>query len=104
MCIFIGGVQPKTVTLSEKPEICPVCGLAQARYQRIDHYLSLFFIPLVRIRKGEPFLMCQRCERAVHEMGPDYEPYIRKADATCPGCGRNLHPEFRYCPHCGQKV
>lgn len=102
--IFIGGVSPKMKVLSEKPELCPVCGLAQARYKRIDHYLSLFFIPVFRVKKGEPFLMCDRCERAVQEMGPEYDQYIEQQEAQCTGCGRSLHPEFSYCPHCGRKV
>ncbi|MFW6374281.1 MAG: zinc ribbon domain-containing protein [Thermodesulfobacteriota bacterium] len=102
--IFIGGITPKIKILDDEPVLCPVCGLAQARYKRVDHYLNLFFIPLFRVKKGEPFLMCDRCERAVQEMGPEYEQYIEKAEAACPECGRSLHPEFRYCPHCGKKV
>ncbi|MEZ4528970.1 MAG: zinc ribbon domain-containing protein [Desulfobacterales bacterium] len=66
--IFIGGVSPKIKIIDEKPVICPVCGLARAYYKRVDHYLNLFFIPLFRVKKGEPFLMCERCERNVHEM------------------------------------
>ncbi len=102
--IFIGGISPKTKVLSERPEICPVCGLAQAYYKRVDHYLSLFFIPLVRFKKGEPFLMCERCERSVHEMGDEYSGFLEKQDARCRHCGRAIHPEFKYCPHCGKPV
>ena len=58
---FIGGIQPKTVTLDRQARTCPACGLAGAYTRRTDHYLSLFFIPLVRVKKGEPYLYCQRC-------------------------------------------
>ena len=61
MFFLIGGVQPKTVTLDETPGICSACGLAQARLKRVDHYLSLFFIPLFRVKKGDPVLICDRC-------------------------------------------
>ncbi|GBC62789.1 zinc ribbon domain-containing protein [Desulfonema ishimotonii] len=104
MFFFIGGITPKVKILSKKPEICPVCGLAQAWYKRTDHYLNLFFIPVFRVRTGEPFLMCERCERSVHEMGAEYEEFLEKQDARCPHCNRSLHPEFKYCPHCGKKV
>ena len=102
--IFIGGISPKIKIIDEKPVICPVCGLAQAYYKRVDSYLNLFFIPLFRVKKGEPFLMCERCERNVHEMGAEYEDFLNKQDAVCPHCGRALHPEFQYCPFCGKKV
>lgn len=102
--IFIGGITPKIKILDEQPVLCPVCGLAQARYKRVDHYINIFFIPVLRVKKGEPFLMCERCERAVQEMGPEYEQYLEQGNAACPECGRSLHPEFTYCPHCGKKI
>ncbi len=61
MFFFIGGVQPKTMTLDDTPRLCPACGLAQARLKRIDHYLSLFFIPLFPVKRGEPAVICDRC-------------------------------------------
>ncbi len=62
MFFLIGGVQPKTVTLDEAAGICSACGLAQARLKRVDHYVSLFFIPLFRVKKGDPVLICDRCK------------------------------------------
>ena len=44
MCIFIAGIQPKTVTLEDHARMCQACGLYQARLKRIDHYFSLFFL------------------------------------------------------------
>jgi len=104
MFFFIGGVQPRTVTLDETPRLCPACGLAQARLKRIDHYLSLFFIPLIPVKRGTPVLACDRCGTMFSSealLGADR----RKADAgKCLRCGYALEPGFRYCPHCGSRA
>ena len=81
--IFIAGVSPRITTLDEKPRMCPVCGLAQAYYKRVDQWLSLFFIPVIRVKKGEPFIMCEKCERNMHEMGEDYAGWINGQDKRC---------------------
>lgn len=47
---IIAGMQPKTTTLSDIPWRCARCGLQQAYAQRVDHYLSLFFIPKTNAR------------------------------------------------------
>lgn len=109
MFFFVGGIQPKTKTLDENPRLCPACGLAQARLKRIDHYLSLFFIPLFPVKKGEPLLMCDRCgyaappEETFHGRPTDMAPPPMVA-VRCPSCGKTLEPSFAYCPYCGKKV
>jgi len=105
MCFVIAGVQPKTRTLDETPRRCPRCGLHQARTQQVDHYLSLFFIPLIRIKQGEPFLYCQRCHQPVNssDMGTGPPPSDGPQKPMCRQCGRTLASDFRYCPHCGQR-
>jgi hypothetical protein len=60
---LIAGVQPKTRRVDENPQRCPSCGRSQAYTTRVDHYLSLFFIPLIRVKQGEPFLLCEGCQR-----------------------------------------
>ncbi|MGC8720501.1 MAG: zinc ribbon domain-containing protein [Thermodesulforhabdaceae bacterium] len=103
---FIGGVQPKTVTLDETPRLCPYCGLAQAKLKRIDHYISLFFIPILRIKKGEPLLICDRCGFTARE-DEAYKvqrPQPVEKPLRCPSCNMILDPSFRYCPHCGTKI
>ena len=42
---LIAGIQPKTRRVNDTPQRCPACGLVQAYATRVDHYLSLFFIP-----------------------------------------------------------
>ena len=36
--VFIGGIQPRRVTLDPAPRRCPRCGHLTATLQRIDHY------------------------------------------------------------------
>ena len=105
MCFFIAGVQPKTRTLDSKPRRCPLCGLYQAYTQQVDHYLSLFFIPLLRVKQGTPFLYCRRCGQPV-EPGSQQEPAagsFGRPSPVCRQCGRSLEGHFKYCPYCGQR-
>ena len=100
--IFIAGVSPKTTVIDQTARLCPVCGLARARRQRIDHWLSLFFIPVFRVKKGAEFLFCDRCEQTVGEMpsGSGYEQDV--SPNTCSTCGKALEKDHRFCPYCGQ--
>ena len=105
MCFVIAGLQPKTRTLSDVPQRCPRCGLHQAYIRQVDHYLSLFFIPLLPIKKGEPFLYCQRCEQPVAhgEQQPAAPASPGHPPSLCRQCGRSLERSFKYCPYCGQR-
>jgi RNA polymerase subunit RPABC4/transcription elongation factor Spt4 len=101
MFFLIGGVQPKTVTLDETPRICPACGLSQARLKRIDHYISLFFIPLFPIKRGVPVLICNSCG-AVSSPEQSFRASAGGAVSTaCSQCGHPISADFRYCPGCG---
>ncbi|MBW1731199.1 MAG: zinc ribbon domain-containing protein [Deltaproteobacteria bacterium] len=104
MFFFIGGVQPKTVILDNTPRMCPSCGLYQARLKRTDHYLSLFFIPLFPIKRGQPFLECQSCGAISDESGQTWYGGEKTSGRTCPNCGKSLEPSYRYCPFCGRPV
>lgn len=104
MFFFIGGVQPKTVTLDDTPRLCPACGLAQGRLKRIDHYLSLFFVPLIPVKRGEPMVICDRCGAiSTPAENKGKSPTILKG-AACRQCGYPVEPSFRYCPQCGSQV
>jgi hypothetical protein len=98
---FIGGVQPKVTRLDERPRRCPRCGLHQAYMSRVDQYLSLFFIPVLRVKTGEPQLVCDRCGAAGPESGPADAP----ADAkSCRFCHRTFPADYTFCPACGRRL
>jgi len=99
---FIGGIQPKTIRLDDTPRVCPICGTTNAYLKRTDHYLSLFFIPILRVKKGEPFLYCEYCkmpveqEHRIDEFLPSYK--------LCSRCGKRFDPSFNFCPFCGKRI
>lgn len=103
--ILIAGIQPKTTVVDPAARRCPTCGLHQAHLKRVDHYLSLFFLPVLRVRKGEEILVCDRCAGPVEPGSPRSGglPSESKAPAVCRQCGGPLEKEFSYCPHCGQR-
>jgi zinc-ribbon family len=104
--LLIGGVQPKVKVLDETPRRCPRCGLNQAHLKRVDHYLSVFFIPIIRVKTGEPMLICNHCERPVSESGPDpsgTQPSQPKAK-LCRFCGRDFPGDYLFCPLCGRRL
>jgi predicted amidophosphoribosyltransferase len=102
--IFIGGVQPKTRKLEANPRTCSACGQPRAYLKQTDHYISLFFIPLIPIRRGEPFLACEGCGRVFDERGARLATLREGMRPLCPGCGSRLDPSFSYCPHCGRRI
>jgi uncharacterized paraquat-inducible protein A len=88
-------------------------------------YLTLFFIPVFPISKGESLLVCSRCEATFYPQAEDYlavtgdfpEPNNRRRESTedkaviiCDFCGGRLRVPFRLdrklvvtCPHCKEK-
>lgn len=104
MFFFIGGLQPRTVKLDDQPRMCPSCGLYQARLKRVDHYLSLFFIPIVRVKKGPPFLQCHSCGGISREPGEVWAGGAERGPDICPDCGTPLEQTFRFCPYCGRPL
>jgi ribosomal protein S14 len=101
---IIAGVSPKTTILDKNPRRCPVCGLHQAYFTRVDHYFSLFFIPLIRVKKGEPFIMCDRCKGQISEFGEEQNARSGKQQNKCRNCGRGIDKDFDFCPYCGKHV
>ena len=94
MFFFIGGVQPRTVRLDKQARLCPICQHTAVYPKRVDHYLSLFFIPLFPVKRGTPFLSCDSC-RAAFDMegavvGKGHKGILR----TCPYCGRTIEDDF----------
>jgi predicted RNA-binding Zn-ribbon protein involved in translation (DUF1610 family) len=104
MFFFIAGIQPKTVELAASSRMCPNCGLYQAQLKRVDHYLSIFFIPLFPVKKGSPFLECRNCAGVFTETGQPCSEMSNNAPRICSSCGRAMDASFRYCPSCGRPV
>jgi RNA polymerase subunit RPABC4/transcription elongation factor Spt4 len=101
---FIGGIQPKTVTIEKQARSCPACGHVGVSLKRVDHYVSLFFIPLFPVKRGVPFVMCDNCNTVLDEGGyttASEEPVKGK---RCPSCGREVEPDFAFCPYCGKSL
>jgi predicted RNA-binding Zn-ribbon protein involved in translation (DUF1610 family) len=102
---LIAGVQPKTRRVEENPTRCPSCGQMSVYRTRVDHYLSLFFIPLIRVKRGEPFLLCEGCRRPVDGLeAPTPQAPPSGAASVCVACGKTVDGSFKYCPHCGQRA
>jgi len=102
--IFIAGVSPKIKVLDQNPRRCPVCGLNQAYSRRTDNYLSLFFIPVFRVKKGEPFIICERCEQTIQGPGPDFNQQQSEDASRCRYCGQDVFGDFKFCPYCGKRL
>ena len=101
---LIAGVSPKTKILDKNPRLCSVCGLARAYFKRVDYYLSIFFIPILRVKKGQPFIMCDNCEKNIYDFGMGDNLWRSKKDLRCTNCGRALRNEFKFCPFCGKQI
>ena len=104
MFFFIGGLQPKTVLIEKQRRACPSCGHFEVSKKRVDHYLSLFFIPLIPVKKGIPFLLCENCKTVFDETG--YTVGYKKAggERQCRYCGKQVDPHYSYCPYCGKRL
>lgn len=103
MFFFIGGLQPRVVILDKQPRTCPICGYFSLHLKRIDHYLSLFFIPLFPIKRGQPFLECRRCHAVLNQDNTSYGHGMSGLQVKCRHCGRPLEPDFSFCPGCGKR-
>ena len=103
--LLIGGVQPKVKVLEENPRRCPRCGLHQAYLKRVDHYLSVFFIPVLKIKTGQPVLICNRCEQPAHDSGSDLpRPQPSPATRSCRFCDKAFPRDYNFCPICGRRL
>ncbi|MFP4563660.1 MAG: zinc ribbon domain-containing protein [Spirochaetia bacterium] len=112
MFFLIAGVQPRTRTIDDTSHRCPTCGRNTAKLKRVDHYFSLFFIPLFPVKKGEEVLLCENCGYSSSPEGDNYfaaperfgERAAREERGICPECGRAVEPGFSYCPYCGARL
>jgi uncharacterized C2H2 Zn-finger protein len=102
MFLFIGGIQPRTVDIGEEGLSCPRCSRRGVALRRTDHYFSLFFIPLFRVRKGAEFYQCGDCGCIFTETGEGSE--VPSGQRLCRGCGRESPSGFSFCPYCGRPL
>jgi hypothetical protein len=102
MFFFIAGLQPKITFVDKQPVLCPSCGLLRARYKRVDQYISLFFIPLFPVKRGDPFLFCDRC--GLQSQGVVTGTLYGYNSPLCKNCNRKLEKNFIYCPFCGKSL
>jgi len=103
---LIGGVQPRVKVLDETPRRCARCGLHQAYLKRVDLYLSLFFIPVIKVKTGNPVLVCNRCERPADAAASD-PPRSQPpppAARPCRFCDRAFPTDYVFCPICGRRL
>lgn len=104
MFFFIAGIQPRTVEIENQSRMCPACGLYQARLKRLDHYFSLFFVPVFRVKKGNPLIQCGSCGSLFSESGQPWFGSPESKIGACPSCGKLLDAGFLYCPSCGKPI
>lgn len=104
MFFFIGGIQPKTVRVSQPQRSCSECGHFGLTVKRTDQYVSVFFIPLFPVKRGIPFAVCENCSALFDEQGRRIDRGEAGAMKRCPSCGRPVAPDFSYCPYCGKPV
>lgn len=95
--------------VDDKPRLCPSCGLPSGRLKRRDNYLSLFFIPLFPVKRGEPFVECNRCQGVFPVQDSGYEMPAAskpgpKSNPVCQGCRQLVDERFVYCPWCGRRL
>jgi RNA polymerase subunit RPABC4/transcription elongation factor Spt4 len=102
MFFFIGGIQPKTVILTKQARVCPHCGHPEICRKRVDNYLSLFFIPLFRVKKGIPFWICDNCKTYFDDWASPLTPVKRTDTKTCSFCDRAVGADYIYCPYCSK--
>lgn len=100
MFFFIGGIQPKTIRADKQAKLCSVCGHPGVYLKRVDHYLSVFFIPLFPVKKGTPFLICENCCTKFDDRGEREELWRR----GCPNCGNSVDQYSSFCPNCGKAL
>jgi DNA-directed RNA polymerase subunit RPC12/RpoP len=104
MFFFIGGVQPRTVTLKKEVRVCSVCGHPEICQKRVDHYLSLFFIPFFPVKKGTPFWVCENCGTVYNNSGTPLTDHPQDGQRTCPYCGKPVSIDYIFCPYCGKTL
>jgi len=109
MFFFIGGLQPRTIKLEKHHQACPGCSRFDLYWKRTDHYISLFFLPLFPVKRGNPFIACEHCGAAwqspdsISRDNKSYQGH-RAETMICKSCGEVVESRFSFCPYCGFRL
>lgn len=110
VCAITGGIEPRIKTLpqSSSPPNCPSC-LHHLQRVRSDSVLTLFFVPIWTVSKGQEFWMCMSCgwtgmDMDLHGIALTGVNGRRRLMATCSVCGARADEGWRFCPYCGTRM
>ncbi|GBF90225.1 hypothetical protein Rsub_03358 [Raphidocelis subcapitata] len=105
MFVFVGGVSPHAVSRDLPARECPACGAVGAMQERrVDSDLSLFFVRVLTLERGAPFLACTRCGwTSMAGSGGNGAPAAGAVaqGPACPHCGSDVQRGWQWCPFCG---
>ena len=119
--IFIAGLSPRLKQLGVASATCPGCGLGgRLNIVRQGQYISLFFIPIIPLGRGEYIATCGGCAGIFllnqqagrrFERSPDipigrgeFELYRQGYGGACNHCGRPAEEGHTFCPGCGNRI
>lgn len=123
MFFFLGGLTQKRVLFPRLPKellsknsnadrllfrCIPCQRMTKPIAIRFDQWISIFFIPLVRVQTGTPLLACSLCQTP-YLNHPDFTDKWRdstdKIGNVCIECGYDgIEKSFKYCPECGTHI
>lgn len=115
---FVGGVEQQVRQLLKAGAgRCISCG-SRADLVEYEKVLKLFFVPVWRWPGKEPLMYCDNCKLFFPpELSPPPPPpssgeaprrRLRGSEVPealrCGFCSREVDPEFRFCPFCGNAL
>lgn len=128
MFVFVGGIQPSVESKAVDQE-CPVCHRSSTQEKTVNQVLSMFFVPLFTVHRGEPYRVCPQCgwdskqadgwqllgrdfSQQQQQPGTPDSSSSSRGDASaaasapnmpmsCSQCGHSVQPNYLFCPFCG---
>jgi hypothetical protein len=60
---------------------------------------------VLKVKTGQPVLVCNRCEQPVHESGAGPgQPQVSSTTRSCRYCDRVFPVDYVFCPICGRRL